>query len=1434
MSDLSQTAQQPFVELNRRFRTLDQKAKAEETALDSYTAGLLWPDKNLSWDDLLNESRVIVLGEAGSGKTWELRERVRLLTVRGEFAFFIRLDQLVGRELKTVLNAEEQGRYAQWKQSTSPAHFFLDSVDEAKFHKVSDFYATLQRFANEIGTDSLGRAKLFLSSRISEWKPASDAFEFRRLFPLPPTMIRTGNDGGSKSVNDEKPFPLVVHIQPLDKAQVECLARAQGVLNVSLFIDALDCAFAWEFARRPLDVSDLIGFWKDRGRIGSLTELVEFDISSKLRPRAGRDELQLSEAEGREGAEWLAAASLFSRKFSFFVPDDNPTESEALNPLDCLPSSWRDDQARALLSRAIFDSAVYGRFRFHHRRVGEFLAAKWIAARMDNGCPQYELEHILVENVRGRKVLRPALRPVAAWLCYGNKRWNQLVRSLIVELDPEIHLNFGDPASLTVDYRRQVLAALAGLSRQRRRTWLETSHDCLARFADQSLSPDIKAFILDRTLAVDFRIEMLEIVRHGRLAECVDAAISVIASPDEPDDIKLYAAMVIGAIGSKAARTQLHQIGSQLPRIPNRLCPSIVEALYPKEISSTEVVKLLAKTEPVREFGLDLPFYLKSHFESVLLPEDAGVLLKELLVLAQSQPHILHGEKTIPVSGQFYWIGRVIPTILAKLFKKNSLSPDDIHAVAVALQLLGHIRECHHDFTHDEMGTLNELSLEQPSVRQNYLWRVVAAFREEHKAEPTMSLQVFDHWEVLRLSSKDFPWLLEDTRQQKDANDRILALRLAIEAWDGSGRTFTGRWQLYVATRREHALRAAYKQSVVTGPFFPVKRFWYQKVRYRYGKWWWMRKIDSGRARWWWMREQYALLRKLKFIESGKPVEWLARLSQEADEKNNDHWTASSWVSLEKKRGKRITRAAKRGCVAVWRSHIPQLPHEKPDPNKTSVVLIVGLTGLQIEFDENPKAITRLTEAEAALAARYAMDELNGFPAWIENLAAAHSTAVKQVLCECVEAEWKCPADHKDTHEVLANLAWRGGTLIYLIRDKVLSLLTAGDPQNYAILRYALSLLMRQPNPPLVNLGELAAQRTPAADNPAVKVLWLSLWMQIDGESAVKYLQSFLKNSPKPDDIVVCLCSALSGEDAERGPFITSPSYLQPACLLRFIPLVYAHVRISEDLNRSGGAYSPTARDHAERFRSALLEQFAKSESLEATDRLRELADEPAMSQGRDWILNLLDQRLRREADFLPWTPTDLRNFAQHHEVDPKSDNELFAIAQKRIRELKRDVEESDNSLRDELPRDGKEIHLRRWLARKLNERANNRYNVPQEPEIDLQQRPDLRFLRPGLPPVSVEVKLADFGWSIADLIERLENQLVGQYLRDHQSRYGIYVIGTIGRQQHWKHPKTGQLMAFAEVIGLLTERALELVQQNPRIGNLAVVGIDFCEPKRS
>jgi hypothetical protein len=152
--------QPQFVELNRRFRKLADEVDSEDSAIASYTALFLGKDDSYGWDDLLKESRVVILGEPGSGKSWEFRERAKILADRGEYSFFIRLDQLIDRDFFALLNDEERQRFANWKRSDTPAYFFLDSVDEAKFRKVSDFYSALERFANIFG-DGLLIARRF-------------------------------------------------------------------------------------------------------------------------------------------------------------------------------------------------------------------------------------------------------------------------------------------------------------------------------------------------------------------------------------------------------------------------------------------------------------------------------------------------------------------------------------------------------------------------------------------------------------------------------------------------------------------------------------------------------------------------------------------------------------------------------------------------------------------------------------------------------------------------------------------------------------------------------------------------------------------------------------------------------------------------------------------------------------------------------------------------------------------------------------------------------------------------------------------------------------------------------------------------------------------------------------------------------------------------
>jgi hypothetical protein len=489
---------------------------------------------------------------------------------------------------------------------------------------------------------------------------------------------------------------------------------------------------------------------------------------------------------------------------------------------------------------------------------------------------------------------------------------------------------------------------------------------------------------------------------------------------------------------------------------------------------------------------------------------------------------------------------------------------------------------------------------------------------------------------------------------------------------------------------------------------------------------------------------------------------------------------------------------------------------------------MVGLTGLQASADDGEMNFTDLSEKDSKLLARYALNELNGFPPWLLDLATVQQTAVAEVLCECAEGEWLFSKDRERSHEVLARLAWSGGPLASLVEPKLLQLLELRDAPNLLILRFVLIILLA--NKTLApRLAALGGSRVTTASEVGAKILWLAVLLQTDAMAGVRHLADQLEVLPKEEDVLVRLCATLGAHHRERDLVISDPDYMRPVALRRLIPLVYQHIKLGEDVHHLG-AYTPTARDDAQQFRGTLLPMLAKHESVEATEALRELAEDPALANAREYVLRLLDQRLEREADLVPWGPDDLREFAKNHEADPKNDRELFSIATKRLLELKLQVEASENSLRDELHPDHTEAHLRRWLARKLNERSRQRYSVPQEEEIDRRERPDIRIENPKAGFVSVEVKWAH-NWTLPQLLDGLEKQLLGQYLRAHNSRHGLYLLGLIGDRRHWENPGTKARLTFEEVVNIISERAESLIQANLRIFGLKVVGIDFRTP---
>ena len=99
------------------------------------------------------------------------------------------------------------------------------------------------------------------------------------------------------------------------------------------------------------------------------------NIRIKLKPRDDRAEpAALSVDKAIDGASRLALAMMTTRRLTIrhSAQADVGGEMAALDPSIIL-SDWSVEERKALLERALFGFASYGRVRFHHRSVAEYL-----------------------------------------------------------------------------------------------------------------------------------------------------------------------------------------------------------------------------------------------------------------------------------------------------------------------------------------------------------------------------------------------------------------------------------------------------------------------------------------------------------------------------------------------------------------------------------------------------------------------------------------------------------------------------------------------------------------------------------------------------------------------------------------------------------------------------------------------------------------------------------------------------------------------------------------------------------------------------------------------------------------------------------------------------------------------------------------------------
>jgi hypothetical protein len=63
---------------------------------------------------------------------------------------------------------------------------------------------------------------------------------------------------------------------------------------------------------------------------------------------------------------------------------------------------------------------------------------------------------------------------------------------------------------------------------------------------------------------------------------------------------------------------------------------------------------------------------------------------------------------------------------------------------------------------------------------------------------------------------------------------------------------------------------------------------------------------------------------------------------------------------------------------------------------------------------------------------------------------------------------------------------------------------------------------------------------------------------------------------------------------------------------------------------------------------------------------------------------------------------------------------------------------------------------------------------------------------------------------------------------RSYNVRYGIYLLGYIGRQQQWDYPTEKRRINFSELVKLIEDKAIEIEKTRYDVAGISVVAVDF------
>ena len=1426
-----------YVDLDRRFRDLtnEEPEDADLALHDTWFVDEFGWAELMSWAELLKCRRVVLLAEAGSGKTTEMREQARRL--EDKFAFFLPLERLGRRPVAECLSRDEEKRYAEWKSSDSgTAWFFLDAVDELKLteRKLDEAFLNLSKDI----ADHLARARIVVSCRFSDWRPQVDEDAFRTLLPVsakesgvPPQSSEEifmgvvdgevsdclglnvpdhGAHSGSESQNapspPEAPLRTVVMLS-LSDARVELFAQEHDVEDPAAFLEEVTRQRAWTFARRPMDLTTLIAAWKHDGRLGTLKEQHEANVKAKLteeNPFRG-DRRELAPAEACIGAERLALGLALTRTRTIRSPEPGTGPGDgALDPAGVLPS-WSDSKRQALLRRGLFDPATYGRVRFHHRSVEEFLSARLLSSLRKRGMSRRALFRLLFAEKGGDELVLPSMRPIAAWLALDDGE----VRNELIGRAPEVLLSYGDPGSLELEDRRKIVRAF--VEKYNCGGWRGLNMNEVRRFAHPQLAEAIRGAWESGPPSEDARNLLTKLIWLGPVEECADLALSAARDESFAPRHRVTAVLALAACGHyRDIRELVRKMLDQPDSWPDEIVSKVAAELFPEFIEAGSLIALMERTGDPGGTGLEFAWNLRERFKKIALLE-ASVSLRDGMVEL-----ILRGRRSDKdpwrFRSEFEHFANSLAALCERQIAAGRSSHDLVRACVIASRFAkGAWKD----------GAIALRDRFRRSLRQEAFWAELE-FMDKVQQASAAWLRVYRSTQdglTGPLTDEDRPWLLAALADKKQPARRPVALRALIGL--ESGRSETTLREMRDASKDDPALRSVLETAA--NPPEPseevlkrdreVERV--QREQAREAK-----EEREARRRW----RGHAVDNPEAAFSEEKRLDTLKRIVEwlENREPRQSRWNVWNKGALVEAFSPEFADRAEKAFCAYWRTVQPKFWSEQPPGAKyVPSSWIRGLNGVSAEAAGSGWA-EALSDEEARKAAIYSTVELNGLAPFILDLARSRPKAIEEAIGG--EALDQLRFGHQQDHlRLLRDLAYSDNGLKRLLAPRLLNWLEkwpegVADPANP---RWALHLeevlrVLLDGEADRCRISELCAERYRDDPESMLALVWLRGLFESDALQGTQALTDRLSKATDADRKATEAFAALfRSPDGLRLDGESTEAFEQ------LVRCGYRHIRPAEDLVHTG-VYSPSARDNAQHVRDGMLGRLLNTRGPKARQAVRGLAQESDFADIRERLLSSNLEASAFDAEFSPFDPKDVVELVEGLEAPPSDRNGLFSVMLERLEKIDCELQHGDFSDRDYLRGINDETGMQRTIAMRLDLMSKGMYQITREEEVVDGMRTDIRLLSRDHKAV-IELKIAD-KWSASDLKKALHDQLLGKYMR-HCSA-GCLLITYRGCKKRWQRDRTR--MDFPSLVDFLKQEAKAIEERNDV--RITAFGLDLSD----